>query len=115
MKFGTCFQLLGSALTISALLSLPAQAGTNGQQLIIRSHSATQVRVTGRNQSGQTVTWTASADGAAVNRTFSTPNWWWKGNVTVVVTYKNRTSQTCSANVPTRQLTHWFNVNCGGR
>lgn len=97
----------------NSLLSLPAQAGTNGQQFRITTHAATRVSVTGINQNRQTVTWTASGDGSPVNRTFSTNNWWWQGNVRIVVIKKSG-SQQCNINVPKVQRNNdWVSVNCG--
>jgi hypothetical protein len=115
MKFGTFFQVLGSALTISALLSLPAQAGRNGQQLSITSYGVRRITVSGPNQNGQRLTWSSSADGALVNRTFRTNNWWWQGTVTIVV-IRDGSSQICYVNVPKVQLTSdWVGTNCGAR
>jgi hypothetical protein len=113
MKIDNLFQLMGIALTISPLLSLPAQAGYNGQQLEITSFAATEIRVTGTNQNGETVTWTASGNGEKENRTFRTDNWWWHGNVTIVVIKGESSPDQCNINVPQISPDNWFSVNCG--
>jgi len=118
IKLRQSFQATGTALAISSLLSFPANAGSNGQQLAITTTAtARQITVTGKNQRGQTVTWRqiASGNGPALhNITVRTNNWWWQGNVTISISRSNGPNLQCSTNVPKIQIgSDWRSLNCG--
>ncbi|GAB4291997.1 MAG: hypothetical protein Fur0025_27410 [Oscillatoriaceae cyanobacterium] len=122
IKLRQIFQATGTALAISSLLSVPANAGSNGQQLAITTNATVrQITVTGKNQRGQTVTWTQRASGNASgnaftipNITFRTDNWWWQGNVTISINRSNGENLRCSTDVPKIQIgSNWRSLNCG--
>lgn len=125
IKLRQIFQATGTALAISSLLSIPANAGSNGQQLAITTNTTVrQVTVTGQNRSGRTVTWTQGVPGGGGsfggnitfgNITFRTNNWWWQGNVTISISRSNGPNLQCSTNVPKIQTgSDWILLNCGG-
>jgi hypothetical protein len=96
---------VGVAISLAVPMSLsvvhPSSAGMNGQQLEIRTRS-NWVKVVGKNQNGQTVTWNGS--GASP---FKTHGWWWVGTVGVWTS-----SACCQVNVPKTQLSNWVVVGC---
>jgi hypothetical protein len=118
MKTSHLSKSLGSAVVISSLLSLlslPTQAGSNGQQLqITTTANARKITVTGKNQNGQNATWTRNLSGNGKplhNITVTTNNWWWVGSASIVVDFNGSTRQ-CSVNVP-RFGGGVRSINCG--
>jgi hypothetical protein len=111
MKITKHLKTAGIALLASPflLISAPAKAGWNGQQLAIRS-VASKVQVQGYNQNGQRVTWQSSSGPG----TYRTSGWWWKGNVTITITFGSGQRANCNVNVPTQQPTSdWVQTDCG--
>lgn len=116
------------ALNLVLVSSSPAFAGTNGQQLQIIYNTtntttcgpmvASRITVSGTNQNLQKVSppWSATVSNMACGKAqVTTSGWWWRGAVTVVITYTNRGSsvtKTCGFNVPKSWSTDVFTVQC---
>jgi hypothetical protein len=109
-----CIGLLASPLF---LISEPASAGLNGQQLSIDTGSGGgEVRVVGINDKGAPSTW---ASAKQVSGIVKTSNFYWQSTVTIrVVKYASifhprGKTKTCTANVPIYQpLSNWYSVSC---
>ncbi|OBQ13540.1 MAG: hypothetical protein AN482_04200 [Anabaena sp. LE011-02] len=106
-----CIGLLASPLF---LISEPASAGLNGQQLLIDTgYGKGKVTVQGPNGKGQLSTWTKELAGIA-----KTDNFYWKGTVTIQVVksftghYPNGGTRTCTVNVPPSTKSNWLTVSC---
>lgn len=102
--------LMGLFASLSTVKS--AAAGSNGQQLEIGVGCTWgSVTVTGRNQRGQTVKWSAinSSMIPCTRMTVKTSGWWWVGPVTIVRTNPTRV---CNVNVPQTQRGDWVKVSC---
>ena len=107
-----CIGLLASPLL---LMSEPASAGSNGQQLAINTGwGSGSVQVEGYNQS-----WVRSKWSRRANWTAYTNNWWWKSRAKITVKKDpsrlnlwRGASKTCYVNVPTQWRTNWYSVSC---
>jgi len=111
--------LVGLMAAPLLLISEPASAGTNGQQVEVRAGWAVDANVTvsGTNQDGRRVSATWRTDGWGNAKT---DNWWWVGPVTIHVRRRSGiliapqlASRNCSANVPKVQWSsNWVHVDC---
>ncbi|WFB10564.1 hypothetical protein LRS74_28670 [Streptomyces sp. LX-29] len=105
--------LAGAGVFVSAG---PAAAGTNGQQLSVKTHYADNVRLCGDNQNGDwacTPAVNTRRDGWTDFR-----GYWWKGEVYVYsVEHTNRYDETRTATcwVPESQKGDWVFCNTGYR
>jgi hypothetical protein len=93
------------ALVLSVGLALPADAGSNGQQLVFYRYSnvssITYLKVEGTNQAGRRTTWTRSFSPGAPNP--SIDGWWWKGRTRVEWRMANGRTGSCLFDVPVNQ------------
>ena len=106
-----CIGLLASPLF---LISEPASAGLNGQQLSIDTgYGKGKVTVQGPNGRQLLTTWTKEVAGIA-----KTDNFYWKGTVTIQVVkyitpwYRTGARRTCTVNVPPSTTSNWLTVSC---
>jgi hypothetical protein len=107
-----CIGLLASPLL---LMSEPASAGSNGQQLAINTGwGSGSVQVQGYNQSWVWSKWSSRANGTAY-----TNNSWWKSTAKITVkkdpSWLNLwkgASKTCYFNVRTQWWSNWYSVSC---
>jgi hypothetical protein len=103
-----CIGLLASPLL---MMSEPANAGWNGQQLAVNTTAARRIKIEGHNQNNNFATWESTSSSGAT--TFRTNGWWWKGNVKITVTFSSGHQGVCNVNVPVRQSSDWVNTQCG--
>jgi hypothetical protein len=102
---------IACAVVIFPLLVLPepAQSGSRGQQLEIKS-AAHDITVEGRNHSGNWAKWTGRS---SMGATYRTTGWWWAGEVTITTFFPNgQRAQVCKVNVPVRQSSDWISTVC---
>jgi hypothetical protein len=87
--------------------------GWNGLQLRVKSGVSlgySSVVVTGKNQDGNTATWSESPNGATEVETW---DWWWIGPVTINVGFTDGSAAVCTADVPQVYVSQVFVVQCG--
>lgn len=112
----------------STLLFYPqtASAGSNGQQVQVTFRTtygttcgtafAKSVSVSGTNHNGAYVTWRTSVTPMYCgNMSVITTNWWFKGNVRVVVNYQSSWAsynRVCDYYIPTSYSSNIYPVTC---
>ena len=108
--------------TVVATTPTPsAFAGTNGQQLQINYQTtissscgpliASRITVQGTNQNGSSSTWSTTVSNMVCGiKQVTTTGWWWKGPVTVTITYSNKATRTFLFNVPTVSTSNFYTV-----
>lgn len=87
-----------------------AYAGSNGQQLRIKTYAMSQVTISGKNQNGQyqtlsQYTWDGNVE---------TKGWWWVGKVYIRTAPlgKNFIKKDCTVEVPKSQNDNWVFKQC---
>lgn len=104
--------ILGVALG----LSLPALAGTNGQQVSFRAFGdISRVKISGDNYKGLPVTWDSEKSRFNCNESqcneVRTNSWWFKGKITIEYTLKDkRGTYACIFYVNHSQSGNWVNL-----
>lgn len=127
MKINRYFSVLIMAFLLAVVLGIintpqVSYAGTNGQQLSVEvcrplnpadPAFSYRVRVTGKNQRGDNVTWNSGDYKRACK--FETGGWWWVGKVDVTVErYFSKGDRPMtisgSTNVPKMSLSNWTTI-----